>query len=66
MDPLDRHFRDSLADLSESSSAIAQLGSDKSAWWWSLFESQAMSLLTGTLSKTQGNPLAKKRGPRKR
>jgi 2-oxoisovalerate dehydrogenase E1 component len=43
MDPLDRHFRDSLAELSESSSAIAQLGSDKSAWWWSLFEAQASS-----------------------
>jgi 2-oxoisovalerate dehydrogenase E1 component len=43
MDPLDRHFRDSLADLSESSSAIAQLGSDKSAWWWRLFEAQATS-----------------------
>lgn len=43
MDPLDRHFRDSLTDLSESSSAIAQLGSDKSAWWWSLFESQVTS-----------------------
>ena len=43
MDPLDRHFRDSLADLSEPTSAIGQLGSDKSAWWWSLFESQATS-----------------------
>ncbi len=43
MDPLDRHFRDSLTDLSESSSAIAQLGSDKSAWWWRLFEAQATS-----------------------
>jgi 2-oxoisovalerate dehydrogenase E1 component len=43
MDPLDRHFRDSLAELSESSSAIALLDSDKSAWWWSLFESQATS-----------------------
>ena len=43
MDPLDRHFRDSLADLSEPTSAISQLSSDKSAWWWSLFESQATS-----------------------
>jgi 2-oxoisovalerate dehydrogenase E1 component len=43
MDPLDRHFRDSLSDLSESSSAIAQLDSDKSEWWWSLFRSQATS-----------------------
>ncbi|HEY6688276.1 MAG TPA: thiamine pyrophosphate-dependent enzyme [Propionibacteriaceae bacterium] len=43
MDPLDRHFRDSLSDLSESSSAIAQLDSDKSEWWWSLFRAQATS-----------------------
>jgi 2-oxoisovalerate dehydrogenase E1 component len=43
MDPLDRHFRDSLADLSESSSAIAQVGSEKSAWWWEVFEAQATS-----------------------
>jgi 2-oxoisovalerate dehydrogenase E1 component len=43
MDPLDRHFRDSLADLSELSSAVALLSSDKSAWWWELFESQATS-----------------------
>src|SRR4029450_305853 len=43
MDPLDRHFRDSLTDLSESSSATAQLGSDKLAWWWALFEAQATS-----------------------
>jgi 2-oxoisovalerate dehydrogenase E1 component len=43
MDPLDRHFRDSVADLSESSSATAQLGSDKSAWWWEVFEAQATS-----------------------
>ena len=43
MDPLDRHFRDSLADLSEPTSAIGQLGSDKSAWWWKLFRAQATS-----------------------
>ncbi len=43
MDPLDRHFRDSLADLSEPSSAIGQLSSDKSAWWWGLFTAQATS-----------------------
>jgi 2-oxoisovalerate dehydrogenase E1 component len=43
MDPLDRHFRDSLSDLSESSPAIARLGSDKSEWWWSLFRAQATS-----------------------
>jgi 2-oxoisovalerate dehydrogenase E1 component len=43
MHPLDRHFRDSLTDLSEPSSAIAQLSSDKSEWWWELFEAQATS-----------------------
>jgi 2-oxoisovalerate dehydrogenase E1 component len=44
MDPLDRHFRDSLtADLAESSWAVAQLDSDRSAWWWSLFRAQATS-----------------------
>jgi 2-oxoisovalerate dehydrogenase E1 component len=43
MDPLDRHFRDSLSDLSESSSAVAQLGSDKSEWWWSIFRAQTTS-----------------------
>ena len=45
MDPLDRHFRDSLAaDLSELSSAIGQLSSDKPAsWWWEVFEAQATS-----------------------
>ena len=43
MDPLDRYFRDSLADLSESQSAIALSNADKSEWWWSLFESQATS-----------------------
>jgi 2-oxoisovalerate dehydrogenase E1 component len=42
MDPLDRHFRNSLADLSEPTSAIGQLSSDKSAWW-RLFEAQATS-----------------------
>jgi 2-oxoisovalerate dehydrogenase E1 component len=45
MDPLDCHFRDSLAaDLSELSSAIGQLSSDKPAsWWWEVFEAQATS-----------------------
>ncbi len=43
MDPLDRHFRDSVADLSELSSATALLSSDKSAWWWGVFEAQATS-----------------------
>jgi 2-oxoisovalerate dehydrogenase E1 component len=44
MNPLDRHFRNSLtADLSELSSAMALLSSDKSAWWWRLFEAQATS-----------------------
>jgi 2-oxoisovalerate dehydrogenase E1 component len=44
MNPLDRHFRSSLtADLSELSSAMALLSSDKSAWWWRLFEAQATS-----------------------
>ena len=43
MDPLDRHFRDSLCDLSEARSAIAQLSSSESEWWWSLFRAQATS-----------------------
>jgi 2-oxoisovalerate dehydrogenase E1 component len=43
MDPLDRHFRDSLSDLSEARSAIAQLSSSESEWWWSLFRAQAIS-----------------------
>ena len=43
MDPLDRHFRDSLSDLSEARSAIAQLSSSESEWWWSLFRAQATS-----------------------
>ncbi|HEX5385059.1 MAG TPA: thiamine pyrophosphate-dependent enzyme, partial [Propionibacteriaceae bacterium] len=43
MDPLDRHFRDSLSDLSEARSAIAQLSSHESEWWWSLFRAQATS-----------------------
>jgi 2-oxoisovalerate dehydrogenase E1 component len=43
MDPLDRHFRDSLADLSESEGSIAPSDSDKSAWWWGLFTAQATS-----------------------
>ena len=43
MDPLDRHFRDSLTDLSASQLAIAGGDADKSAWWWGLFEAQATS-----------------------
>jgi 2-oxoisovalerate dehydrogenase E1 component len=43
MDPLDRHLRDSLADLSELSSVNPLLSSDKSAWWWEVFEAQATS-----------------------
>jgi 2-oxoisovalerate dehydrogenase E1 component len=43
MDPLDRHFRDSLSDLSEARLAIAQLNSNESEWWWSLFRAQATS-----------------------
>jgi 2-oxoisovalerate dehydrogenase E1 component len=43
MDPLDFHFRNSLADLSESQRAIAPGDSDKSAWWWRVFEAQATS-----------------------
>jgi 2-oxoisovalerate dehydrogenase E1 component len=43
MNPLDTYFRNSLSDLSESQSAIALGDSDKSAWWWRLFEAQATS-----------------------
>ena len=43
MDPLDRHFRDSLTDLSEPAGAIGPSDSDKSAWWWGLFAAQATS-----------------------
>jgi 2-oxoisovalerate dehydrogenase E1 component len=43
MDPLDRHFRDSLTDLSASQLAIAGGDADKSAWLWGLFEAQATS-----------------------
>jgi 2-oxoisovalerate dehydrogenase E1 component len=43
MDPLDRHFRDSLADLSASQQAIDHLDADKSAWWWGVFTAQATS-----------------------
>ena len=44
MHPLDSYFRDSLtADLSDSVAAIAATESDKSAWWWGLFEAQATS-----------------------
>lgn len=43
MHALDSYFRTSLADLSESSRAVALLDSDKSAWWWRVFEAQATS-----------------------
>ncbi len=43
MHPLDRHFRDSLTDLSASQRAIALSVADKSSWWWGLFEAQATS-----------------------
>jgi 2-oxoisovalerate dehydrogenase E1 component len=43
MHPLDRHFRDSLTDLSASQHAIAGADADKSEWWWRLFEAQATS-----------------------
>ena len=43
MDPLDRHFRDSLADLPASAAAMATADADKSAWWWELFTAQATS-----------------------
>jgi 2-oxoisovalerate dehydrogenase E1 component len=43
MDPLDRHFRNSLSDLSESQRALALGESDKSEWWWRLFRAQATS-----------------------
>jgi 2-oxoisovalerate dehydrogenase E1 component len=43
MDPLDTYFRNSLSELSESSSAIALLDSDNSVWWWRVFEAQATS-----------------------
>ena len=43
MDPLDRYFRDSLSDLSESQRALALGDSGKSEWWWSLFRAQATS-----------------------
>jgi 2-oxoisovalerate dehydrogenase E1 component len=42
MDPLDRHFRESLADLS-SVVTTGTTGADKSAWWWELFTAQATS-----------------------
>jgi 2-oxoisovalerate dehydrogenase E1 component len=43
MNPLDRHFRDSLtAGLSASQEASALRGADTS-WWWRLFEAQATS-----------------------
>jgi 2-oxoisovalerate dehydrogenase E1 component len=44
MHPLDSYFRNSLtADLSDSGQASAAPDSDKSAWWWGLFEAQATS-----------------------
>lgn len=43
MDPLDRYFRDSLSDLSESQRALALGDSRKSEWWWSLFRAEATS-----------------------
>jgi 2-oxoisovalerate dehydrogenase E1 component len=44
MDPLDRHFRDSLTDLSASQLAIALGDADNSAeWWWALFKAEATS-----------------------
>ncbi|HJY44425.1 MAG TPA: thiamine pyrophosphate-dependent enzyme [Propionibacteriaceae bacterium] len=42
MDPLDRHFRESLADLS-SVVTTGTTDADKSAWWWELFRAQATS-----------------------
>jgi 2-oxoisovalerate dehydrogenase E1 component len=42
MDPLDRHFRESLADLS-SVVAMTTTDAGKSAWWWELFAAQATS-----------------------
>jgi 2-oxoisovalerate dehydrogenase E1 component len=43
MQALDTYFRNSLADLSELSSATPRLSSNKSAWWWRVFEAQATS-----------------------
>src|SRR4029453_10588447 len=43
MDPLDTYFRASLSDLSESEHHIWGSDSDKSAWWWRVFEAQATS-----------------------
>ncbi|MCE3274230.1 MAG: putative branched-chain alpha-keto acid dehydrogenase component, partial [Propionibacteriaceae bacterium] len=43
MDPLDRHFRNSLAELSASVVATATIDADNSAWWWELFRAQATS-----------------------
>jgi 2-oxoisovalerate dehydrogenase E1 component len=43
MDPLDTYFRTSLSDLSESGHHIWRSDSDKSAWWWRVFEAQATS-----------------------
>ena len=47
MHPLDAHFRDSLADVSTSRSAMASSAADRSAevreWGWRLFTAQATS-----------------------
>ena len=46
MHPLDTYFRNSVASLAESSQpggAIGPSDSDKSAWWWRLFEAQVTS-----------------------
>ena len=42
MDPLDRHFRDSLAELS-SVVTTGTTDADRSGWWWELFTAQATS-----------------------
>ncbi|HJQ89018.1 MAG TPA: MFS transporter, partial [Propionibacteriaceae bacterium] len=43
MDPLDRHFGSSLAELSASVVVMASTDPDKSEWWWELFRAQATS-----------------------
>jgi 2-oxoisovalerate dehydrogenase E1 component len=43
MDPLDRHFRDSLAGLSAPVVAMASTDAGDSDWWWQLFRAQAIS-----------------------
>ena len=42
MDPLDRNFRDSLAELS-SVVTTGTTDADRSGWWWELFTAQATS-----------------------